>query len=53
MLYVEVLKAEDKTSKEDLKSFDVDFVKVDQSTIFDLILADKYLNLKSLLDLTY
>ncbi|CAI9113650.1 OLC1v1014289C1 [Oldenlandia corymbosa var. corymbosa] len=45
---------EDNTTKsdEDLKSFDEDFVKVDQDTLFDLILAANYLNIKSLLDLT-
>ncbi|XP_051144484.1 SKP1-like protein 1A [Andrographis paniculata] len=37
---------------EDLKTFDAEFVKVDQSTLFDLILAANYLNIKSLLDLT-
>ncbi|KAL9241410.1 hypothetical protein vseg_015526 [Gypsophila vaccaria] len=37
---------------DDLKSWDAEFVKVDQSTLFDLILAANYLNIKSLLDLT-
>ncbi|KAF7019603.1 unnamed protein product [Triticum aestivum] len=37
---------------EDLKSYDADFVKVDQATLFDLILAANYLNIKGLLDLT-
>uniref|UniRef100_A0A453M741 SKP1-like protein n=5 Tax=Triticinae TaxID=1648030 RepID=A0A453M741_AEGTS len=37
---------------EDLKSFDAEFVKVDQATLFDLILAANYLNIKELLDLT-
>ncbi|XP_060176210.1 SKP1-like protein 1A [Lycium barbarum] len=47
------VEAEDnEVSDEDLKSFDADFVKVDQSTLFDLILAANYLNIKSLLDLT-
>ncbi|KAF7030481.1 LOW QUALITY PROTEIN: hypothetical protein CFC21_042017 [Triticum aestivum] len=36
----------------DLKSFDTEFVKVDQATLFDLILAAHYLNIKGLLDLT-
>ncbi|CAI0553859.1 unnamed protein product [Linum tenue] len=33
-------------------SWDEDFVKVDQNTLFDLILAANYLNIKDLLDLT-
>ncbi|KAF3656003.1 SKP1-like protein 1B [Capsicum baccatum] len=45
-------KTEDKASEDDLKSFDSEFVKVDQGTLFDLILAANYLNIKSLLDLT-
>ncbi|KAL3634321.1 hypothetical protein CASFOL_021375 [Castilleja foliolosa] len=48
--------AEDKPSStpvsdDELKAFDADFVKVDQSTLFDLILAANYLNIKSLQDL--
>ncbi|KAL3634320.1 SKP1-like protein 20 [Castilleja foliolosa] len=38
-------------SDDELKAFDDDFVKVDLSTLFDLILAANYLNIKSLLDL--
>ncbi|XP_049368395.1 SKP1-like protein 1B [Solanum verrucosum] len=37
--HLEVPKAEDKTPKEDLKTFDAEFVKVDQSTLFNLILS--------------
>ncbi|KAG2698294.1 hypothetical protein I3760_07G144700 [Carya illinoinensis] len=37
---------------EDLKTWDAEFVRVDQATLFDLILAANYLNIKSLLDLT-
>lgn len=35
-----------------MQAWDAEFVKVDQSTLFDLILAANYLNIKSLLDLT-
>ncbi|KAH9605311.1 hypothetical protein KSS87_013602 [Heliosperma pusillum] len=37
---------------DDLKQWDAEFVKVDQNTLFDLILAANYLNIKGLLDLT-
>ncbi|XP_006660908.1 SKP1-like protein 20 [Oryza brachyantha] len=40
-----------KAIKEELKTFDAEFVKVDQTTLFDLILAANYLNIKGLLDL--
>ncbi|XP_042425706.1 SKP1-like protein 1 [Zingiber officinale] len=39
-------------AEEELKSWDAEFVKVDQATLFDLILAANYLNIKGLLDLT-
>uniref|UniRef100_A0A0E0QUG7 SKP1-like protein n=1 Tax=Oryza rufipogon TaxID=4529 RepID=A0A0E0QUG7_ORYRU len=41
-----------KAVEDELKTFDAEFVKVDQSTLFDLILAANYLNIKGLLDLT-
>lgn len=41
-----------KEDVESLKEFDKEFVKVDQSVLFDLILAANYLNIKELLDLT-
>ena len=37
---------------EEDKNFDAEFVKVDQGTLFQLILAANYLNIKELLDLT-
>ncbi|CAH8278743.1 unnamed protein product [Arabidopsis lyrata] len=40
------------SSDEDLKTWDSEFIKVDQGTLFDLILAANYLNIKGLLDLT-
>lgn len=39
-------------SKEDLKNWDANFMNIDQSTIFDVMLAANYLLIKSLLDLT-
>mmetsp|Transcript_11461 Transcript_11461/g.27224 ORF Transcript_11461/g.27224 Transcript_11461/m.27224 type:complete len:160 (-) Transcript_11461:350-829(-) len=44
----------DKPAKldDDIKAWDMEFVKVDQGTLFELILAANYLNIKSLLDLT-
>ncbi|KIZ07701.1 SKP1-like protein 1A [Monoraphidium neglectum] len=46
--------ADDKPAKseDDVKQWDTEFVKVDQATLFDLILAANYLNIKGLLDLT-
>ncbi|KAJ3672390.1 hypothetical protein LUZ60_007111 [Juncus effusus] len=41
-----------KAAEEALKQWDVEFIKVDQATLFDLILAANYLNIKGLLDLT-
>ncbi|KAL3634328.1 SKP1-like protein 1A [Castilleja foliolosa] len=38
-------------SDDELKAFDADFVNVDYSMLFDLVLAANYLNIKSLLDL--
>lgn len=47
-------KTDDKPNKteEEVKNWDNDFAKVDQGTLFELILAANYLNIKSLLDLT-
>ena len=44
--------ARKKLAEEELKDFDNKFVKVDKSTLFDLILAANYLNIKGLLDRT-
>ncbi|XP_027062344.1 SKP1-like protein 1B [Coffea arabica] len=41
-----------KDEAEGLKSFDAEFVKVDQKTLFDIILAANYLDIKGLLVLT-
>lgn len=37
---------------DDIPSWDVDFLKVDQGTLFDLILAANYLDIKGLLDMS-
>ncbi|KAM1047622.1 hypothetical protein ACFX13_027525 [Malus domestica] len=50
--HVDAAKPDEKISEDDLKAWDQEFVKVDQATLFDLILAANYLNIKSLLDLT-
>ncbi|KAK0575580.1 hypothetical protein LWI29_003172 [Acer saccharum] len=53
--HVESPKSDDRATgavDDDLKAWDAEFVKVDQATLFDLILAANYLNIKSLLDLT-
>ncbi|CAJ2646645.1 SKP1-like protein 1A [Trifolium pratense] len=50
--HVESVGSDEKPNDEELKAWDADFVKVDQATLFDLILAANYLNIKNLLDLT-
>ncbi|KAL3723702.1 hypothetical protein ACJRO7_035813 [Eucalyptus globulus] len=50
--HVESAKAEDRVDDEDLVAWDADFVEVDRATLFDLILAANYLDIKSLFDLT-
>ncbi|MEW5304029.1 MAG: hypothetical protein WDW38_003175 [Sanguina aurantia] len=39
-------------TEDEVKVWDTEFVRVDQATLFDLILAANYLNIKGLLDLT-
>ncbi|KAF8085826.1 hypothetical protein N665_0645s0005 [Sinapis alba] len=39
------------SSEEDLKKWDAEFMQMEQSTMFDIILAANYLNVASLLDL--
>ncbi|KAL6497918.1 SKP1-like protein 4 [Orobanche hederae] len=46
-----VYKTADEGPNDELKNFDLEFVKVDQETLFDVILAANYLDIKSLLDL--
>eukprot|EP00244_Chara_vulgaris_P010505 TRINITY_DN483_c0_g1_i10.p1 TRINITY_DN483_c0_g1~~TRINITY_DN483_c0_g1_i10.p1 ORF type:complete len:158 (+),score=35.64 TRINITY_DN483_c0_g1_i10:371-844(+) len=43
---------EKQITEDEIKAWDAEFVKVEQSTLFDLILAANYLNIKNLLDLT-
>ncbi|XP_073034182.1 SKP1-like protein 1A isoform X1 [Primulina eburnea] len=47
-----VTMAADKLPGDVLEKFDTEFVDVDQDTLFDLILAANYLNIRNLLDLT-
>jgi len=44
--------ADAQRGEDDARAWDAEFVKVDQATLFDLILAANYLNIKGLLDLT-
>ncbi|KAL5557502.1 hypothetical protein UlMin_039738 [Ulmus minor] len=50
--HVEAGKPDERVADDELKAWDLEFVKVDQATLFDLILAANYLNIKNLLDLT-
>jgi len=42
--HVDAANPDDKPSEEDLKAWDADFVKVDQATLFDLILVSSSLS---------
>ncbi|KAF7815534.1 SKP1-like protein 1B [Senna tora] len=42
----------DRADEEELISWDSDFVKVDRDTLFELVKASKFLDIKNLLDLT-
>ncbi|KAA3462825.1 SKP1-like protein 1A [Gossypium australe] len=50
--HVDAATGKENISVDELKAWDDDFVKVDQKTLFDLILAARSLNIESLLDLT-
>ncbi|XP_059065038.1 SKP1-like protein 1B isoform X3 [Cryptomeria japonica] len=53
--HVDATKTSEETnaiSELDVKTWDKEFVKVDHATLFDIILAANYLNIKKLLDLT-
>jgi len=50
--HVEAESSDGKPSEDELKKWDAEFVKVDKPTLFDLISAANYLDIKSLLDLT-
>ncbi|XP_065365405.1 S-phase kinase-associated protein 1-like [Calliphora vicina] len=41
-----------KEKRTDISSWDADFLKVDQATLFELLLAANYLDIKGLLDVT-
>jgi len=43
---------DDDTKSDDILPWDKDFCEVDQNTLFELVLAANYLNIKPLLDLT-
>jgi len=47
------MSSEGKPSETDLKAWGDEFVKIDQATHFELILAAKYLNIKSVLEIFF
>jgi S-phase kinase-associated protein 1 len=50
--HAEQPKKDEKEGEEEICSWDLDYCKVDQTTLFDLILAANYLDIKELLSLT-
>ncbi|KAK8560950.1 hypothetical protein V6N13_026385 [Hibiscus sabdariffa] len=50
--HAEVAAAEKEDKSEELKVWDGDFLSVDQGTLFDLMIAANFLDIKELLDLT-
>jgi len=48
----EPTETKDEKNTSDISGWDADFIKIDQATLFELILAANYLDIKSLLDLT-
>jgi len=50
--HVEAESSDGNHSEDELKKWDAEFVNVDKPTLFDLIMAANYLDIKSLLDLT-
>jgi S-phase kinase-associated protein 1 len=50
--HVDAANSDEKLSEDELKKLDAEFVQVDQETLYNLILAANYLNIKNLLDLT-
>ncbi|GAB2303640.1 SKP1-like protein 1A [Dionaea muscipula] len=50
--HVETPKSDDRDAQDALRAWDTEYMKIDQNTLFELILAANYLNIKGLLDLT-
>jgi S-phase kinase-associated protein 1 len=48
----EAASSDEKPSEDDLKAWDADFVKIDSTTLFELVIAANYLNINNLLNLT-
>lgn len=52
IVYVNAISFLTEKRTDDISSWDADFLKVDQGTLFELILAANYLDIKGLLDVT-